>query len=128
MLTIKTKPDYTLGFIKYTEIKMHPSLPDGLYYYESQLEGGKDIGKLSEITEEQAKELVDLGKMYFKITTPECYDGKKQKLYVDLNELHEFDKFNGKPVGEAYKLKLKDAALSVGIEEKDFDKYLVVKL
>ena len=122
MLTIKTKPDYTLGFIKYTEIKMHPSLPDGLYYYESQLEGGKDIGKLSEITEEQARELVEEGHHFY---------GSLYKIYYSENSglLQPYHMNDGEPAWFSNAINsLQSAAEEVGIKEEEFDQYLVIKL
>jgi hypothetical protein len=92
MKTIQTKSDCTLGFVEDSgpikEIqKVRDILSKHLF-----------IGKLSEITEEQAKELV--------YGHPEDYEKSPEYGKSGLNKL----------------------ALSVGILETDFDKYLVVKL
>ncbi len=105
MLTIKTKPDCTLGFLPYPE----GGTAGLLVKHEGIIMKREIIGKLSEITEEQARELVEesgLDRGGFK--NPSF---RQQKCFSML---------------------AKDAlefwALSVGIEEKSFDKYLVVKL
>jgi hypothetical protein len=123
MMTIKTKPDCTLGFVRFGKDKPETEPAITIIGYPT----GKRIAKignseteyepinlLSDISEEQARELVDLGK--FEIIDPR----NGEKMWADLNEVYNFDKF--------YKSKLKEHALSVGIEEKDFDKYLIIKL
>jgi hypothetical protein len=107
MKTIQTKPDCTLGFIP------APKLEAGgwITSHDAMLDEKITlIGKLSEITEEQARELLDSflhgGFVVY-------------KDYIDPTNSY----FNASVLSS-----LKSAALSVGIEEKDFDKYLVIKL
>jgi hypothetical protein len=85
MLTIKTKPDCTLGFLNV--------ISETLTEY--QIINGINLAKISE---EQARELV--------YGHPEDYEKSPEYGKSGLNKL----------------------ALSVGIEEKDFGNYLVVKL
>jgi hypothetical protein len=123
MKTVQTKPDCTLGFAlgwknpdgKFVfqlnqDIEFTPVTPEsyigGVDPYIIDEVGctvgfnvnNKVIGKLSEITEEQARELV--------YGHPEDYEKSPEYGKSGLNKL----------------------ALSVGIEEKDFGNYLVVKL
>lgn len=121
METIQTKPGVTIGFLR------PPAMPDETetnyrkcLYVNNTMLHVYYIGKLSEITEDQAKELVDLGKIEI--------DYKGEKRHADLDEVYAMDKFMGKNPGERYKLQLKVVAESVGIKEKDFDQYLVIKL
>jgi hypothetical protein len=85
MKTIQTKPDCTLGF-----------LPTS---FEGELQAKEIIGKLSEISEDQARELMEV-----------------DKGHIGFGRICN------------YLYGLKESAKAVGIEEKDFDKYLVVKL
>jgi HEPN domain-containing protein len=103
MKTIQTKPDTTLMF---------GEIPDGVSIDKiTEMVGvfGQVIGKLSEITEEQARELVnqtgeDQYRRYW-------YSHPLQNIFTNI-------------AVES----LESAALSVGIKEEDFDKYLVIKL
>lgn len=113
MKTIETKPGVTIGFVDSEE-------------FDITMHGDYVIGRLSEITEEQAKELVASTKWHF----PE-----EHTVWFNYTESAE----QPNPVSGQLRQKwnvglsnavdsLKTAAISVGIEEKDFDKYLVIKL
>jgi hypothetical protein len=123
MKTIQTKPDCTLGFYKIVEgkNKYFPNSTAIRAIGDSNLtEKSIYIGNLSEITEEQARELV--GGM-------ECI----YETYGKLSPWAEYGTEDQKGGGKKYFAihavdSLQSAALSVGIEEKDFDKYLVIKL
>jgi hypothetical protein len=128
MKTIETKPGVTLGFVKwdwhpaptkvlvegetdprsiiYDGKSLNPYKADEVGQTSSQ-NNYKVIGKLSEITEEQAKELVE--------------------MTIDDAQYREVEK-DGSVINRDHKYKLRKQAKSVGIEEKDFDKYLVIKL
>lgn len=126
MITIETKPGVTIGFYK------PPVLP---YMEEFNKDSRKCIyvnnmilhvffiNKLSEITEDQAKELVEI---INKDPLP-TYKAYNHKGYMALSPTY----YNG-DTGIISLLRAKQsietAALSVGIEEKDFDQYLVIKL
>jgi hypothetical protein len=131
MKTVQTKPDCTLGFVEvepeWFNFKTrfdgswwlygsNKSIPDNNpfsevetfedeYVYTLLVEKVKEfkqisvIGKLSEITEEQARELMEV-----------------DKEHIGFGRICN------------YLYGLKESAKAVGIEEKDFDKYLVVKL
>jgi hypothetical protein len=107
MLTIKTKPDCTLGFIKapdgYENIAM--IVPEGSRF------STKSIGKLSEITEEQAREF--------------CYkDGYSDFYYCEYKK-NEINKYKSE---SSALMAFHTAIVLFGIAMKDFDKYLVIKL
>jgi hypothetical protein len=117
MKTIQTKPDCTLQFIE---------CPRGyektVYTHPEGVKKWKPIGRLSDITEEQARELVE-GTTEGLITHKNYCPSSRHRcspIYYNADE------------GEIKFLRaihsLQSAALSVGIEEKDFDKYLVIKL
>ena len=112
MITIQTKPDCTLGFIPIKD-DWDRFVKDGLsieYSFDIGherdlgtrfIEVGREfeiIGKLSEITEEQAMELVYETKTWFGDVTINSLDGLYQW------------------------------SLNAGIKEKDFGNYLVIKL
>jgi hypothetical protein len=119
MLTIKTKPDCTLGFVEVPDFKISDEIisagekniirfsqksidaTDNPFRDAIGFEGKQAIGKLSEITEEQAKE-----------------------FYNDVNPI------NAKTVlwEKTGLCKIAKSAFLVGIEEKDFENYLVIKL
>jgi hypothetical protein len=112
MKTVQTKPDCTLGFVEETLVKTNGDLLTYLWEKVSFLHSYKLLGKLSEITEEQAEELVDSKMKY-----PGCMH---YRMYYEF-------------LGNDFNLiraiySLRSAALSVGIPETDFDKYLVIKL
>lgn len=124
MKTIQTKPDCTLGFVLAPNTKnilghktgdKYRALWDGVNYSEGIL--------LSEITEEQAKELVEETNIGISIQEPPF-------PYPPQESITTYPLYNGPnwAVAGSAITSLKSAALSVGIEEKDFDKYLVVKL
>lgn len=148
MKTIQTKPDCTLGFI---EVKpewfnfkarfdgswwlygSNKNIPDNNPF--SEVETFEDehvltiliekvrgefrdisvIGKLSEITEEQARKLVDYDRY-----------GRHGDQFRDYIECDWNTKRPYKWDTAIYSIH--SAAQSVGIEEKDFDKCLVIKL
>lgn len=116
MLTIETKPGVTLHFLQCPDGYEHIALvvPEGSRF------GWKGIGRLSEITEEQAKELVDGDKYVYKTygDLPECAQYGTQDLKgggVKKFALYAVDS-------------LGSAAIGLGIKEEDFDQYLVIKL
>jgi hypothetical protein len=120
MLTIKTKPDCTLQFIEcprgYEKIVYtFPETADPLTW--------KPIGRLSEVTEEQARELVEGTTEGLSMHKDYCHESN-----VRLGPFY----YDADGDGEIKFLRaihsLQSAALSVGIEEKDFDKFLIVKL
>jgi hypothetical protein len=131
MKTVQTKPDCTLGFIK-----MKPAHTGNADLESSVIKDVKidiglltksnkaptPIGILSEITEEQAEELVDGVKREDseEIAYWYCYNPEKANRHSDKKTLI--------PVYHKAMDSLKSAAESAGIEEKDFDKYLVIKL
>jgi hypothetical protein len=100
--TIETKPGVTLKFIACPRgyEKTAYTYPEGM----DPLRKWEPIGRLSEITEEQAKELVE----------------EKEGFYKNYSE--PFCVCVG-PDGS-----LNSVALSLGIKESDFDQYLVIKL
>jgi hypothetical protein len=108
MKTIETKPGVTLGFIACPEGYENLSLivPKGSRF------GWKQIGKLSEITEEQAKELV---------LHPE--DVKHGDTWYPL-----YKDYTGLVLTRSPIRSLCSAAGFTGIEEKDYENYLVIKL
>lgn len=119
MLTIKTKPDCTLGFVP-MDIKFSPITPESYdgekvnpYHIDEvfiiNTDKSKIIGKLSEITEEQARELVKSSNL------------KNQGIAYHIDPLENI-------YSRTALIAIQAAVLSVGIEEKDFDKYVVVKL
>jgi hypothetical protein len=107
MKTIQTKPDCTLGFVRFGKDK--PEAEPTVTLYGNSLEGWRKakisnteyeaINLLSEITEEQAKELMEV-----------------DKGHIGFGRICN------------YLYGLKESAKAVGILETDFDKYLVVKL
>lgn len=138
MKAIKTKPDCTLGFVKIPEIKVpfqghsenvlrfsevtKESLDGSGFSWFKEEDSFEAIGKLSEVTEEQAMELVQTCSSFAM-----QFDGRYGGSMVG------FANYNMDE--ESYTVcvytptdSLQSAALSVGIEEKDFDKYLVIKL
>lgn len=120
METIETKPGVIIGFLKppimpvETETRERKCL-----YVNNTILHVFYIGKLSEITEEQAKELVTVAvdDLCFK------YNFKTFEEWTEVREngLEQIECFT-------YRKKLHSAALSLGIKEKDFDQYLVIKL
>jgi hypothetical protein len=122
MKTIQTKPDCTLGFAK--SDKSTNELNNDVLIYGTAcatvdtnpytllelVESKKVVGWLSEVSEEQAKELLESSL----VNGFCCY-----KNYMDSTNWY---------FGASVLMSLQSAALSVGIEEKDFDKYLIVKL
>lgn len=121
MITIETKPGITLGFYKPPVMPTETETIDRkCLYINNTILHVYYIGKISEVREDQAKKLVSLGKM------PLVIEGANG--YIDLDEKYEMDKFMGNIPGDQYKFQLKVVAQSVGIEEKDFDQYLVIKL
>lgn len=129
MKAIKTKPDCTLGFVKIPEIKVpfqghsenvlrfsevtKESLDGSGFSWFKEEDSFEAIGKLSEVTEEQARELVEE-------INGATLGNKPLPMYKNY--------LLGTILTDAATYSLKSAALSVGIEEKDFDKYLIVKL
>jgi hypothetical protein len=124
MLTVQTKPDCTLGFALgwknpdgnfvfqlNQDIEFTPVTPEAYIGFKADFakmdevgffeKGDKIniIGKLSEITEEQARELMEV-----------------DKGHIGFGRICN------------YLYGLKESAKAVGIEEKDFDKYLIIKL
>jgi hypothetical protein len=132
MKTIQTKPDCTLGFLPWEKGKSTKGL---LILHDNFLYSRKYIGQLSEITEEQARELVEaiLWKESISITSRTSPETKRTFLYKKYGNLPFIAPYHADMEGgEIHPLiaihSLQSAALSVGIEEKDFDKYLVIKL
>jgi hypothetical protein len=101
MKTIETKPGVTLGFVLARDINFYTVFPEGA---NADWKPPKVISKLSEITEEQAKELIPN-------TIPQFMDAGVIRNW-------KYDPLNA----------LKEGVKSVGIEEKDFGNYLVVRL
>jgi hypothetical protein len=99
MKTIQTKPDCTLGFVEEALVKTNGDLLAYLWERVNFLHSYKLLGKLSEITEEQARELMEV-----------------DKGHIGFGRICN------------YLYGLKESAKAVGIEEKDFGSYLVVKL
>lgn len=118
MKTIQTKPGVTLGFVKIPEHLLRKNSP---YANIQCLQVNKNkktaidldvIGILSEITEEQVQELCGLGTLNI------TYEGEYRHLV--------FNPWNF--IEDSCIYILHAAVKSVGIEEKDFDQYLVIKL
>jgi hypothetical protein len=117
MKTIETKPGVTLGF---KESDRHRSVTEFILDNNCLIKNKDIIGRLSEITEEQAKELVSLGVMGIEA---------EGKVYnADMNEWYDMKEFMGDRLGDLYKQKLIQTAESLGIKESEFENYLVIKL
>jgi hypothetical protein len=99
MKNIKTKEGVDLAFINIKDIPIKVNVPNS----SNEITHPVNLGKLSEITEEQAVELVE------KI-------GDGYKMYNGIGS-----------TGSAVKA-LHSAALSLQIPEAEFSKYLVIKL
>jgi hypothetical protein len=117
MKNIKTKEGVDLAFINIKDIPIKVNVPNS----SNEITHPVNLGKLSEITEEQAKELVEC-------TTSEndaTMDGKAVTSFLLYNHRRTKDSsvVTINPIKALF-----SAALSVGIEEKDFDQYLVIKL
>ena len=114
MKTIETKPGVTLGFFT-----QHAGEDDILRIPKGS---GQYIGKLSEITEEQARELVEEGHHFY---------GSLYKIYYSENSgvLQPYHMNDGEPAWFSNAINsLQSAAEEVGIKEEEFDQYLVIKL
>jgi hypothetical protein len=110
MKTIKTKPGVTLGFVESDHIRFYTVFPEGA---SRDWNPPKIINQLSEITEEQAKELVNVVEWYY-------FD-----IYQDYMEDH----MKKRPHKYDYAVdSIKSAAESLGIKPEEFDQYLVVKI
>lgn len=121
MKTIETKPGVTIGFWR-------PPMPDAMpskeasnhrkcIYINNEILHVFCISRLSEITEDQAKELTD--------PVAASIDGKYYMDYTYSKEdFHNNVKFKKLNAVEC----LKSAALLHGIPETDFDQYLVILL
>jgi hypothetical protein len=109
MKTIETKPGVTLGF---KESDRHRSVTEFILDNNCLIKNKDIIGRLSEITEEQAKELV---------LHPEdvLHGNEWHPLYKDYTS----SIFKSLAIGSLY-----SAAESLGIKESEFEKYLVIKL
>lgn len=119
METIETKPGVTLGFYKPPVMPSKEEYTSDMrkcIYINNKILHVIFIDKLSEITEDQAWDLVG----YTPLEMPHPHTGEPTKLRAFYNYI------GGHSDGPAHSLQT--AALSVGIEEKDFDQYLVIKL
>jgi hypothetical protein len=122
MLTIETKPGVKIGFVK-------KSYSDGGRDFYHTATGGNVkelIGKLSEITEDQAKELVEAqsfggGTMYKMYYTKES--GLLQPYhYVETEEEIQIGGFSSAIHS------LQSAAEEAGVKESEYNQYLIIKL
>jgi hypothetical protein len=127
MLTIETKPGVTVEFWKLKE-----EIPEnwlttlGNTVYRGSKKNGVIIGKLSEITEDQAKELVEAqsfggGIMYKMYYTKES--GLLQPYhYVETEEEIQIGGFSSAIHS------LQSAAEEAGVKESEYNQYLIIKL
>ncbi len=123
MKTVQTKPDCTLGFVKDSgPIQEINSVKEIFSKYPL-------IGKLSEITEEQARELVEKQHYVGDGIEPmyKMYYTKESGLLQPYHYIEQDDEIIMGGFSLAIS-SLKSAAEEVGIEEKDFGNYLVIKL